>query len=283
MATKKSAPKSAAAPAKKPAAPKATAVEKPAAPKAKGTILAERTGKVITRDGDEVLKTFEKGKAKVDILNEALNQARAEAAGLPVAALKEVRKNKDGTWSLVSEYAEGKTLDQIMKEDKKNFARHMATFIKIHIDVMSHKVTLMNPLLEKLDRQIAASELPEEQRYELHMQLAGLPKNICVCHGDFNPTNVIINPKGGYKIIDWAHVRRGNPLADIARTYLYFWINGMHAAAEKYIVGICEALNVEKRDVQRWLPVVAAAQSTKMTDPKNRDLLLHWASVVDYT
>lgn len=277
MATKKKVQTAKSAPAH--AAP-AAAVAK--APKAKGNILAERQGKIITRDGDEVLKTFEKGKSKVDILNEALNQARAEAAGLPVPTLREVRKNKDGTWSIVSDYVEGKTLAELMLGDKKNFAKYMATFIKIHMDVMSHKVTLMNPLQEKLDRQIAASELSEEQRYELHMQLQGLGKNICVCHGDFNPTNVIMLPKGGYKIIDWAHVRRGNPMADIARTYLYFWVKGMHAAAESYLSGICEAMAIERREVQRWLPVVAAAQSTKQTNPKMRDLLLHWASVVDY-
>lgn len=281
MATKKSVKKPETAKSPAPAKAPVKAAAKPAA-KGKTEVLAERQGKTIVRDGDEVLKTFEKTKSKVDILNEALNQARAEAAGLPVPTLREVRKNKDGTWSIVSDYVDGRTLAEIMLEDRKNFARHMATFIKIHMDVMSHKVTLMNPLQEKLDRQIAASELSEEQRYELHMQLAGLGKNICVCHGDFNPTNVIMLPGGGYRIIDWAHVRRGNPLADIARTYLYFWVKGMHAAAEKYLAGICDAMKVERRDVQRWLPVVAAAQSTKQTDPKMRDLLLHWASVVDY-
>ena len=245
-------------------------------------LLAERPGKRIVRDGDVVLKTFAKDKSKVDILNEALNQARAEAAGLPAPALREVRRNKDGTWSLVSDYVEGRTLDEIMRTDKRNFSRHMTTFVRIHMDVLAHKVTLMNPLTEKLDRQIAASELPEEQRYNLHTRLMGLAKSASVCHGDFNPTNVIMLPRGGYRIIDWAHVRRGNPLADVARTYLWFWVSGLHAAAEKYAQGICEALGIQKYDVQMWLPIIAAAQSTKVSDPKARDLLLHWASVVDY-
>ena len=53
------------------------------------------------------------------------------------------------------------------------------------------------------------------------------------------------------------------------------------AAAEKYIALACEALKVPLREVQKWLPIVAAAESAREQSPKNRELLLHWASVVD--
>ena len=245
-------------------------------------LLAERPGKIITREGNIVLKAFEKAKAKADVLNEALNQSRVEQAGLPVPSLKEVRVLKDGRWAIAMDYVEGQTLEDLMTSDKKNFAKYMKQFIDIHVSVMSNHVALLNPLREKLERQLGMSELPEEQRYNLHMQLSSKEKKTNVCHGDFNPSNVILLPGGGYKIIDWAHARRGNPLADVARTYLYFWVNGRHDAAEKYLVGICNVLKVQKHEVQLWLPIVAAAQSTKTNDSRVRDLLLHWASVVDY-
>ena len=44
----------------------------------------------------------------------------------------------------------------------------------------------------------------------------------------------------------------------------------------------CEALKAKVADVQKWLPIVAAAASAKYHDPKHQDLLVHWASVVDY-
>ena len=34
-------------------------------------------------------------------------------------------------------------------------------------------------------------------------------------------------------------------------------------------------------DVQKWLPIVAAAESSRDQTPKNHELLIHWASVVD--
>jgi thiamine kinase-like enzyme len=114
------------------------------------------------------------------------------------------------------------------------------------------------------------------------MKLQSLPRGKALCHGDFNPTNVIITPKGDWRVIDWSHVRLGDPLADVARTYLLFWLSGRVAAAEKYMALACETLKAKVSDVQKWLPVVAAAESAKEQRQKNLELLLHWASVVDY-
>ena len=92
---------------------------------------------------------------------------------------------------------------------------------------------------------------------------------------------MIITPKGDWRVIDWSHVRLGDPLADVARTYLLFWLSGHIAAAEKYMALACEALKAKLPDVQKWLPIVAAAESSRDQSPKNLELLLHWASVVD--
>lgn len=46
-----------------------------------------------------------------------------------------------------------------------------------------------------------------------------LPDGEAVCHWDFHPGNVI-ETADGPKIIDWANVRRGDRLADVARTRL---------------------------------------------------------------
>ena len=140
----------------------------------------------------------------------------------------------------------------------------------------------MGNLCDKLDKQISASPLPKETRYDLHMRLQGMPRGKALCHGDFNPTNVIITPKGDWRVIDWSHVRLGDPLADVARTYLLFWLSGYVSAAEKYMNMICDVLKVKIQDVQKWLPIVAAAESSKVQSVKNLELLLHWANVADY-
>ena len=245
-------------------------------------VLLERTDKVVTRDKDTVLKIFGPSYKVSAVLNEAMNEARAAETGLPVARVLEVLKVRD-QWCIRREWVEGKTLAETMAGDKKNLVRYLKEFVAIQCEIFSKTSERMGNLAEKLDKQISASVLPKETRYDLHMRLQSMPRGKALCHGDFNPTNVIITPNGEWRVIDWSHVRLGDPLADVARTYLLFWLSGHVAAAEKYMAIACEALKAKISDVQKWLPIVAAAESSKeQQSAKNHELLLHWASVVDY-
>ena len=245
-------------------------------------VLLERTDKVVTRDKDTVLKIFGPSYKVSAVLNEAMNEARAAETGLPVARVLEVLKVRD-QWCIRREWVEGKTLAETMAADKKNLLRYLKEFVAIQCEIFSKTSERMGNLAEKLDKQISASVLPKETRYDLHMRLQSMPRGKALCHGDFNPTNVIITPNGEWRVIDWSHVRLGDPLADVARTYLLFWLSGHVAAAEKYMAIACDALKAKISDVQKWLPIVAAAESSKeQQSAKNHELLLHWASVVDY-
>jgi thiamine kinase-like enzyme len=247
----------------------------------KDSVLLERTDKVVTRDKNTVLKIFGPSYKVSAILNEAMNEARAAETGLPVAKVIEVLKLRDH-WCIRREWVEGKTLADVMTSDKKNLMKYLKEFVAIQCEIFSKTSERMGNLADKLDKQISASPLPKETRYDLHMRLQSFARGKALCHGDFNPTNVIITPKGEWRVIDWSHVRLGDPLADVARTYLLFWLAGYVAAAEKYMALACEALKVKVAEVQKWLPIVAAAESAKEQSKKNSELLLHWASVVDY-
>ena len=246
-----------------------------------GSVLLERTDKVVTRDKNTVLKIFGPSYKVSAILNEAMNEARAAETGLPVAKVIEVLKLRDH-WCIRREWVEGKTLADVMASDKKNLMKYLKEFVAIQCEIFSKTSERMGNLADKLDKQISASPLPKETRYDLHMKLQSFARGKALCHGDFNPTNVIITPEGEWRVIDWSHVRLGDPLADVARTYLLFWLAGYVAAAEKYMALACEALKAKVADVQKWLPIVAAAESAKEQSKKNSELLLHWASVVDY-
>lgn len=81
-----------------------------------GKVLAVRNLKTIYRDGERVIKLFDDSFRKSDILNEALNHARAEETGLNVPKLLEVTI-KEGKWAIVTEFIEGKTLERLMQEN----------------------------------------------------------------------------------------------------------------------------------------------------------------------
>ena len=249
-------------------------------PSKQDRVLLERTDKVVAKDKGTVLKVFGPSYKVSAILNEAMNEARAAETGLPVAKVLEVLKIRDH-WAIRREFIEGQTLADVRAKDRKNLAKYLRQFVEIQCAVFKKTSERMGNLVEKLDKQISASPLDRVTRYDLHMKLLSYPRGTALCHGDFNPTNVIITPKGEWRVIDWAHVRLGDPLADVARTYLLFWLSGHIAAAEKYMALACEALKVKLPDVQKWLPIVAAAESATEKDHKHLDLLVHWASVVD--
>ena len=249
------------------------------------TVLAEREKKMIYLDNGTRLKVFDADFSKVDVLNEAYNQACVEETGLPIPKVLEVLK-VDGTWAIRTEYIEGKPLTDIMNEDPEHIDRYMDEFIDLQLEVLSKTAPGLRKLKDKMQGKISQTDLDATTRYELHTRLDALPKHKFLCHGDFNPSNVIVTDSGAKYIIDWSHATQGNMSADAARTYLLFALTGFRLSgdqelADKYLNMFCKKSDIAKQYVQQWIPIVAASQSVK-GNPEERDMLLKWASVVDY-
>lgn len=243
-------------------------------------VIAVRTNKTVYRDGDKCIKVFNEDYSKADVLNEALNQARIEETGLNIPKIHEVT-TIDGKWAIVSDYIEGKTLAELMAEDEDKTDEYLNLLVDIQLEVHSKTCPLLNKLKDKMSRKISETELDATTRYELHTRLEGMPKHKKVCHGDFNPSNIIITKDGTPYIIDWAHATQGNASADVARTYLLFCLNGDTEKAKKYLEIFCKKSNTAKQYVEKWMPIVAASQSVKGNE-KEREFLLSWVDVVDY-
>lgn len=243
-------------------------------------VIAVRNAKTIYRDGDRCVKVFNENYSKADVLNEALNQARIEETGLNIPKILEVTM-LDGKWAIISEYIEGKTLAQLMQENPEKKEEYLNLFVDLQLDMHSKTCPLLNKLKDKMSAKIAKAELDATTRYDLHTRLEGMPKHNKVCHGDFNPSNIIITNDGKPYIIDWSHATQGNASADAARTYLLFWLGGDIDGAEKYLNLFCSKSDTAKQYVQKWMPIVAASQSVKGNE-KEREFLLSWVDVVDY-
>ncbi len=243
-------------------------------------VIAVRNNKTVYREGEDCIKVFDSDYSKADVLNEALNQARIEETGLNIPKVKEVTMI-DGKWAIVSDYIKGKTLAQLMQENPEKKEEYLNLFVDLQLTVHAKTCPLLNRLKDKMNRKISASDLDATTRYELHTRLEGMPKHNKVCHGDFNPSNIIISEDGTPYIIDWSHATQGNASADAARTYLLFWLAGDIDGANEYLNLFCKKSNTAKQYVQKWMPIVAASQSVKGNE-KERQFLLSWVDVVDY-
>ena len=244
------------------------------------TVIAERKHKKIYRDGDKCIKLFDNDFSKADILNEALNQARVEETGLNIPKLLEVT-TFEGKWAIVTEFIEGKTLSQLIKENPDKTDEYIEKLVDIQLEIHSKKSPLLNKLKDKMNSKISATTLDATTRYDLHTRLESMPKHRKVLHGDLTPSNIIIKEDGTAYVIDWSHATQGNASADAARTYLTFNLNGDKDSAEKYLNLFCKKSDTAKQYVQKWLPIVAASQTVKGIE-EEKDFLHSWIGVVDY-
>lgn len=243
-------------------------------------VIAVRTNKTIYREGDKAIKVFDEDYSKTDVLNEALNQARAEETGLNVPKVLEVMKT-EGKWAIVSEFIEGKTLEQLITENPDKKDEYLEAFVNLQMEVHSKEAPLLNKLKDKMNRKISETGLDATTRYELHTRLESMPKHKKVCHGDFYPSNIIMTKDNVPYILDWAHVTQGNASADVARAYLLFWLHGEIDMAEKYLNLFCKKSDTAKQYIQKWIPIVAASQLVK-GKAEEREFLYNWINVVDY-
>ena len=217
-------------------------------------LIVKRAYKEVYKCDEGIVKVFEKTHSKADVFNEALNTARVEEAGLDIPKVKSVTANIE---------------------------KYMEDFVDLQLQMHSKRAPRLNKLKDKLARQInSLKDLDATARYELLTRLESMPKHDKVCHGDFNPSNVIVGKNGKMTIVDWAHATQGNASADAAKTYLLFALDNQETA-DLYLKLFCKKSDTARQYVEQWLPIVAAAQLTKNNEME-KDFLMKWIDVFDY-
>lgn len=244
-------------------------------------VIFTRPHKTIYADGDQIIKVFDDKYTKADVLNEARNEALVEEnTDLNIPALLEVSRTEEG-WCLVRERVKGRTLEQCMQEEPDQLETYMELFVDLQLSVHKQKVSTIKRLSHKLMDQInSLKDLDATARYELSSRLASMPKHTKLCHGDFNPSNVIMDEQKKLWIIDWAHAAQGNASADAAMTYLLFSLEDKERA-ELYMKLFCAKSDTARQYVNCWLPIVAAAQMTKKKE-KEKEFLMRWTNVFEF-
>ena len=139
-------------------------------------IIAVRNDKTVYKDGNRCLKVFRSGYSKADVLSEALNQARAEEAGIPVPKIREIAVI-DLKWTIVSDYVSGKTLARLMVEEKEKKKEYTELFAELQIGLFSKKCPLLTNLRDKMRRKIAETDLDKELCNRLYERLEAFPEH----------------------------------------------------------------------------------------------------------
>ncbi|MBQ2945718.1 MAG: phosphotransferase [Clostridia bacterium] len=242
-------------------------------------VIAVKNNKIIFKDGNRAVKTFSGSGKKEEVFSEALNHCKIESAVPQVPKLIEVGCI-NGKWAISYELAKGKTLAQLMAEAPEEKGRYLELFTDIQCSIHQKSCPSLNKMKEITGENILKSQLDATTRHTLYNELEKMPARARICHGDFEPSNVIIGENGEACIVGWSRATQGEPAADAALTYLLFRLNGDHTAAKEYLNLYCQKSNTDKQEIIKWIAIVAASRSVCEKETA-RKALLSWSNVVD--
>jgi uncharacterized protein (TIGR02172 family) len=236
-------------------------------------IAKGRTAEIYMLENEQALKLYFDWVQPNWVEEEAAITRAVYNAGLPVPWCGETLQI-NGRYGIVFEYIRGKTMLQVFDQQPGKLFSLIAEMARLHAKL--HAVSL--PELPSQHQAVKhslmhAPYIDEDQRKKLLAQLNRLPSGEQVCHSDFHPDNVMITEQGPI-IIDWMAGKQGNPVADVARTYLLI-NNGapighiprrrMLAAARRmgywwYQQTYARQTKLDRKQLKRWLPIMAAAR-----------------------
>lgn len=228
-------------------------------------VVVERHNKVVYVDGGRIVKVFKAEKPASDVFNEALNLARVTEAGVRVPKVLEVSQVADGAWALSTEYVPGVTMRSLMDAaEGDEYTKLLEQFVDFQLEIQG---TPAPELLKDQKTKIAnmvgkVKEIDPSVRYDLQMRADRMAPGRSICHGDFNPSNVIVAENGTLYACDWTHVTRGLAEADAAMTYILFKMYH-EAHAEEYLDLFSKKADVPKQKIHYWVPVMAAAELSR--------------------
>lgn len=208
------------------------------------------------------------------------------AAGIPSPATGEVIQ-VDSRRGLVYERLEGISMLEDMNARPWKLLTHARSLAELHSKIHRRSIPGLPSYKDRLRYDIRnVSPLPQGLRDKALALLDPLPEGQNVCHGDYHPGNVLLT-KNGPVVIDWMTASTGSPWTDVARTSLILSI-GARAAGKQVRPLIRMAIKLYHRtylnqyltnmhengnEIQRWLPVIAAARLNENIIPEREALI----------
>ena len=208
--------------------------------------------------GTMVIKLYKPTAPKHSPFREAAILAMVKPLGLSAPIVHSVQQVGDRSGVLMSR-VEGPTFAATLTQQARATPALLNRMAQLQLQVHSRPATQFASLNAKLAANIQrASLLGELHRAMLLAGLAKMPDGACLCHGDFHPYN-IMGPVGREVLIDWLVASRGEPAADVCRSYVLL----RHAAPEMasaYVNAYSHASGISRAAILNWLPFVAAAR-----------------------
>src|SRR4051812_48682921 len=182
-------------------------------PVTRGPLLGAGKVAEVFAYGDKVLKLYRAGAPKSSAFREAAILSVVEQSGVPAPRVVEVGEF-DGRWGLVMGRVPGDLFapSLVLSPPSKP---HLEAMARLQLSMHRSAAPQLPPLKARLRSNIAqASQLDTATRERLLVELAALPDDDRLCHGDFHPWNILGTPEDAV-VVDWLDAGAGVPAADV--------------------------------------------------------------------
>lgn len=178
---------------------------------------------------------------------------------------------------IVLERLRGRSLLSLMVASPWRVATYSQQMADLHVRLNGLDAP---PRMDNLKRRLTSditecTELPEDVRDRLLIEISQLPDGKRLCHLDYHPGNILIGEDGESRVVDWVNACVGDPMADVARTYGMLLVGlppGLGAiervtvagfqriAAELYLRRYLRISRRSREEVMRWFVPMNAAR-----------------------
>jgi len=251
------------------------------------TLLAQgRTAEIFAWNDGHVLKLFHEWCPSDWIEYEAGIARAVYNAGVPSPNPGKIIE-VNGRRGLIYERLEGISMLQDLNARPWMLIKHARTLAELHVKIHQQSITGLPSYKDRLRYDIHNTpHLSEDLRNKILVRLDILPSGKDLCHGDYHPGNVLLTKKGPI-VIDWMTASSGTRWADVARTDLLLSIGSKSAGKQvspiiMWMVGIYHRVYRNhynalfpdtEAEMDRWMPVVAAARLNEDIPPEREALI----------
>jgi thiamine kinase-like enzyme len=255
-------------------------------------IGAGRTATILRYGENQVIKLFRSNFPQQAINDEFEIGRSLNSSGLSIPATYELIE-VDHRKGILLDFIEGRSLLQNLASKPWMVVPYAKKMARVHFEIQQTKLAENNqikPLRESLAGKISkVGILTAEEKKAILSHLSNLPEGSSLCHGDFHPDNIIMS-KERLVTIDWITARIGNPIADVARTWLLLTMGTLPEDKSRIEVFLAKHLrnwfcrsylkeygklsNLSLEELESWkLPVAAARLIENVSDHENQTLL----------
>lgn len=178
------------------------------------------TAEVLAWGEDTVVKLFYTMVPHGEIQKEVAIGEAVQEAGLPSPQIYGTVE-KNGRTGVLFEWIRGESLLAHMFKKPWKMTTCAKDMARLHFKIHNSTSNNMPDGVQKFNNVFTTvSSLLSEDQERINGYIESMASKKKICHGDLHPDNIIVSLEGKHIAIDWTNAYAGDPLSDVARTYL---------------------------------------------------------------